>query len=115
MKSSALFGCIFGVFFIGFALFWMTMAANVSVVFSMFGSIFVVVGLFIIYKNVQSLRGKGSSSRRVLLDSGAEQFNADLGYKGETDSTNAIYCPFCGSPVKDSEHVFCKICGRKIA
>lgn len=114
MKSSALFGCIFGVFFIGFALFWMAAAARVANIMSLFGLIFVIAGIFIIYKNVQVLRGKDVPLRRIISESKAEQFNADLGYKGETITTDAIYCPFCGAPVRNAEHVYCKTCGRKI-
>ena len=114
MKSHALLGCVFGVFFIGFALFWMTAAARVAGIMSLFGLLFVIVGVFIIYKNIQLLRGKDVPLRKILSDSGAEKFNADLGYKGEATTTDAIYCPFCGAPVKDAEHVYCKTCGRKI-
>ena len=67
MKSSALFGCIFGVFFIGFALFWMAAAARVASIMSLFGLIFVIAGIFIIYKNVQVIRGKEEARIRVCV------------------------------------------------
>ncbi|MBP3386195.1 MAG: hypothetical protein J6K69_05025 [Candidatus Methanomethylophilaceae archaeon] len=92
----------------------MAAAARVAGIMSLFGLLFVIVGVFIIYKNIQLLRGKDVPLRKILSDSGAEKFNADLGYKGEATTTDAIYCPFCGAPVKDAEHVYCKTCGRKI-
>ena len=68
MKSNALFGCIFGVFFIGFALFWMAAAARVASIMSLFGLIFVIAGIFIIYKNVQRGRGFGIPLSPASLD-----------------------------------------------
>lgn len=106
-----------------FGLIWTAGAASIGApgVMVLFGVVFIVIAIIQgIYAFSNATRKNRFSTWDItdtdeepdpLNERFGEQKNAAAPDDGQTP---AAYCPYCGAPVPEEDHLYCGRCGRKL-
>ena len=110
--------CIFAALF---GLFWTVTAFQSGAgVFSIFGLLFVAIGIINAVRSFTNAFGKNRHSEFDIVDETEEPdpWNERFGHSTDADtgeyySVGNSYCPYCGNQVK-KEFEFCNNCGKRL-
>ena len=103
-RGPSAMGALGSVIAVVFGIFWTVSAASMGapISFSIFGVLFVIVGIVQAVYNFKNAAGKKRYSTFDIVD-GEE----------EPDPLNQRYCPYCGAKLGDS-YTFCGHCGKRL-
>ena len=100
-----------------FGLIWTAMASQISLVFSLFGVVFVILGIVQFIYNLHNARSDNRFSEFEITEDGEEHDPLDRKHGMSSTSTpreGAVhYCPYCGKELKE-DYNYCPQCGRKL-
>lgn len=108
-----------------FGIIWtaLTFSMNAPVLFSMFGLVFVAIGVIQMVYHFKNATGKDRFSSFDITDEYDEsdplnekfgrQSSAPPPEQQDCEEENGNFCPYCGARVKP-DYEFCKQCGKKI-
>jgi high-affinity Fe2+/Pb2+ permease len=112
-----------------FGIIWIAFTVSIGGgLFALFGLGFIIMAAVNLIYNIKNAFNKNRYSEFDITEDGEEpdsfeqRFgrktdytqNSSTAHSGDFNSSQTLFCPFCGSPVKD-EHKFCKNCGRQLA
>lgn len=106
-----------------FGIFWTVSAASMGapISFSIFGVLFVIVGIVQAVYNFKNAAGKKRYSAFDIVDGEEEpdplnqRFGGQPQEAGDTSGPEGPlrYCPYCGAKLGDS-YTFCGHCGKRL-
>lgn len=94
---------------------------TMGTIFPLFGVVFVIIAVCIAVYNFKNATSKNRYSEYDIVDGNEESdplnerfgnSDADEHYD-ETDSGDALFCPYCGTPAEDN-YMYCKKCGKRL-
>ena len=97
-----------------FGVIWTIAAASMGapIFFPLFGIVFIVLG---IAQAIYQFKNATSENRFSTFDITTDEEEPDpLNKRFGKKSEAANFCPYCGSKM-ESDHQFCKQCGKKIS
>lgn len=100
---------------------WTVLTANIGLgFFTLFGIIFVIVGIMISAFHLKNARSKNRYSLYDITDESEEpdplnqRFGGnDSNYDQSYNAGKNEYCPYCGTPVMEG-YAYCNKCGKKL-
>ena len=96
-----------------FGIMWVSLTVQTPIPFiSVFGILFIVLAVVLginMFRNA-AVSGGDASASDVVPDC---PWSVVRPPEPEGDGVEALYCPWCGTPVMD-EHEFCRRCGKRI-
>ena len=133
-RGSSAMEVVFGIFGIGFGVFWTILAASITqgagivgLIFPLFGVAFIVLGVIRTAYSAQNAFGKNRYSEYDITEDGEEPDpfdprNADREdmYRGTAPHSQTPppseggFCPYCGAPVQ-ADYEFCRRCGKRLS
>jgi len=90
-------------------------------IFPLFGVVFVIIAIVIAVYNFNNATAHNRNTEFDIVDGSDEpdplneRFGGDCDddTHSETESGDALFCPYCGTPV-DDDYLFCKRCGKQL-
>ena len=122
-RGPSAMGALGSVIAVVFGIFWTVSAASMGapISFSIFGVLFVIVGIVQAVYNFKNATGKNRYSSFDIVDSQEEPDPWDQQFGGDADAPvfrdgpegPLRYCPYCGAKLGDS-YTFCGHCGKRL-
>lgn len=119
-RGPSMMGGIAGIVMIIFSLGWTILARGMGapLLFSVFGICFVALAVIVTIYNFKNAKGKNRYSSYDIVDSREEPdpLNEKYGeaHHSEDEASSASnFCPYCGTRT-ESDHLYCKSCGKRI-
>ena len=112
----SVFAAIFGVIWI-----FATISMGAPFFFTLFGIVFVVMGIVQARFHYKNATGKERYSVVDIVDGQEEpdplnqqfgDFAAEEAFSLQTEEETA-FCPYCGTPAEE-DHLYCKKCGKRL-
>lgn len=103
---------IFAVLILIFGIFVLSSAPGGA---GFFGIIFILAGVFIVIYHLNNAVGKKRFPLYDVIDSNdsnSRKYPFDNDY--ESNSSQKVYCPWCGEMLDNSEYRFCPKCGKRM-
>ncbi len=118
-RGPSMMSGVLGIFMIGFGIFWTVLAAQASVIFAVFGILWICIAVTVTVYNFKNATGKNRYSAYDITD-GLEEPDPLNERFGNTQSTaqkqndaGNKFCPYCGTAV-ENDYEFCNNCGKKL-
>lgn len=118
-RGPSMMGAIGSLGAVAFGLIWTFIAYRISPLFSLFGVIFVIIGIAQFLYNLHNTKAKDRFSMMDITDSREESDPLDgrFGSPDDTptgeDKAREGYCPYCGERIR-SDYRFCPKCGKRV-
>ena len=119
-RGPSAMGALGSVIAVVFGIFWTVSAASMGapISFSIFGVLFVIVGIVQAVYNFKNAAGKNRYSAFDIVDGEEEPDPLNQRLDGTSPSPSAPsgethFCPYCGAPVQN-DFAFCRKCGREL-
>ena len=100
-----------------FGIIWTAIAYRISPAFSLFGVVFVILGITQFIYNLHNARSENRFSEFDITENGEEKdpLQERYGRKDEAEQrkSSPSYCPYCGEGLED-DYLYCPKCGRKL-
>ena len=137
-RGSSAMEVVFGIFGIGFGVFWTILAASITqgagivgLIFPLFGVAFIVLGVIRTAYSAQNAFGKNRYSEYDITEDGEEPDPFDprnahredlyrdassrsAPHEGQVSAPEGGFCPYCGAPLQ-ADYAFCRRCGKKVS
>ena len=121
-RGPSMMGGIMNIAAVIFGIFWTITAASMGAgLFSLFGLVFIAVGVTQAVYNFKNATGEQRYSAYDIVDSREEPDPLNQRYSQTAQTTQetvktsdeAGYCPWCGAKAQKG-HVYCSKCGKKL-